>query len=628
MDLNQLRNVAVIAHVDHGKTTMTDKLLYQSGQFRTEELDKLAGGQHDLILDSNDQERERGITILAKNCSMRYIHEGVEHKINLIDTPGHADFGGEVERVLKLADGVLLLVDSYEGPMPQTRFVLQKALSHGLKPIVVVNKIDRPDARPDDVVNEIFDLLVELDAPDDALDFPTLFASGKDGWASHSHTEQGGDLKPLLDTIIEKVPAPDPAIFKKDQPLQMLVTSLDFSDYVGLIAIGRVFSGEINPGSPVRVFDREGKISQQKTLQVLAFDGLGRTPVESVQAGDLCAIVGLEPIGIGDTIGNLETTEALPRVTIDEPTLTMTFQVNNSPFAGQEGEFVTSRQIKARLEKELRYNVALRVEPGASAEQFIVSGRGLLHLGVLIETMRREGFELAVGKPKVLLKEINGKMHEPIEELVIDCPEEHQSSVMSLVGNRGAIVESMDSKAGTSGYVHMVFSIPSRSLLGLRTRMLTATQGTAIMHHTLKAYEPLRTDPPKRAAGVLIATEAGQATGYALSGLYDRGIFFVDPGEKIYAGQVIGESNKDKDLDVNVLKAKQLSAVRVKNKDDNLQIKPARKLSMEACLEYIEEDELVEITPQNIRIRKRMLAESDRRRISRQAKAAKIEQSV
>ncbi len=432
------------------------------------------------------------------------------------------------------------------------------------------------------------------------------------------------DLKPLFETIISSVPAPAPEISDDTKPMQMLVTTLDFSDYVGLIGIGRVFAGKIQSGSPVRVINREGKMTQQRVLKVLAFDGLTRREVESVSAGDICAVVGIDPIGIGDTICCFEQGTALPTVPVDEPTLTMEFRVNDSPVAGTEGKFVTSRQIRSRLEKELRYNVALRVEPGESAESFVVSGRGLLHLGVLIENMRREGFELAVGKPSVVLREIDGKIHEPIEQLVIDCPVEHQSSVMSLVGNRGAVIESMEDKSGADGYVHMVFTIPARNLIGMQTRLMTASQGNALVHHTLLRYEEARGDPPRRAQGVLVATEAGTVTPYALAGLFDRGTFFVDPGAKVYAGQVVGENNKDNDLEVNVLKAKQLSAVRVKNKDDNLQIRPARDMSLEACLEYIMEDELVEVTPESIRLRKRMLNESDRRRVARAAKAAAL----
>ncbi len=621
MAQNHLRNVAIIAHVDHGKTTLTDQLLYQSGMFRTADLDKLAGGQHNLIMDTGDLERERGITITAKNCAVNYRSpDGADYKINLIDTPGHADFGGEVERVLKMADGVLLVVDAFEGPMPQTRFVLHKALGHGLKPVVVVNKIDKPNARPDDVVNEVFDLLAELDAPDDALDFPVVYSSAKEGWASDDAEAKGENLQPLFSAILSHVPPPRREESDLAAPLQMMVTTLDYSDYVGKIAVGRVFGGRINAGQQVTVIDRGGEGSQQKVAELFQFDGLSRKKVPMVEAGDICAVVGLDPIDIGCTIACPDRPEALPAVTIDEPTLTMTFRINDSPFAGREGKFVTSRQVGDRLEKELKSNVALRVEPGESPEQFSVSGRGLMHLGVLLETMRREGYELAVGKPRVIFKEIDGKPHEPIEQLVVDCPAECQNDVMSLVTNRRAEVVKMDPKAGAGDYVHMEFSIPARGLIGLRTRMLTATQGRAIMHHNLLRYEPVRGDVPKRPLGVLIANETGAVTGYALSGLYDRGTFFVRPGDQVYEGQVVGEHCKDGDLTVNMIKGKQLSAVRLKNKDENLQIKPPREMSLEACLEYIEGDELVEITPQSIRIRKAQLKESDRRRTARAAK--------
>lgn len=623
--MTHLRNVAIIAHVDHGKTTLVDGLLYQSGQFRAEDLDKLAGGQHDLIMDSNPLERERGITILSKNCSVRYAAaDGQEYKINLIDTPGHADFGGEVERVLKMADGVLLLVDAFEGPMPQTRFVLSKALQHHLKPVVVVNKIDRPDARPDDVVNEVFDLLVELDADDDALDFPVVYASGKEGWATRDYNHPTQDLKILFETIIAQVPEPGAdarsAEGHTDAPLQMLVTTLDYSDYVGRIAIGRVFAGEIKPAMPVTVFDREGETTQQRVLQVLAFDGLGRREVDSLQAGDIGAIVGLDPIGIGYTIADREKPKALPTIAIDEPTLHMTFRVNDSPFAGREGKYVTSRQIGDRLERELRSNVALRVAPGDTPEEFHVSGRGLMHLGILLENMRREGYELAVGKPRVILREIDGKKCEPIEQLIIDCPLACQNSVMSLLGDRRAEIVKMDQKAGASDYLHMEFTIPARGLLGLRTRMMTATQGRAIMHHNVLRYEPVRGEVPRRAQGVMSASDTGTATAYSLDRLYDRGVFFVVPGEAIYEGQVVGEHCKDSDITVNLAINKKLSNVRTTSKDDATQVRPARIMSLEACLEYIEEDELVEVTPSAVRMRKRKLKENDRRRDERAAK--------
>jgi len=639
MATSHLRNVAVIAHVDHGKTTLTDQLLYQSGMFRSEELDKLAGGQHNLVMDTGDLERERGITITAKNCAVNYrAPDGADYKINLIDTPGHADFGGEVERVLNMADGCLLVVDSFEGPMPQTRFVLQKALALGLKPIVVINKIDKPNARADDVINEVFDLLGDLDAPDDALDFPTVFASAKEGWATTDQGKVGSDdqptnLRELYSAILEHVPYPysegshrsqnmgfESATHALAAPLQMLVTSLDYSDYVGRIAIGRVYGGRLDAGQQVTVINRAGEGKQQRIQKLLQFDGLSRKEVAEVQAGDICAVVGLDPIDIGDTIACPDRPEALPSTKIDEPTLSMTFRVNDSPTAGQEGKFVTSRQVWDRLQKELQSNVALRVERRESGEEFLVSGRGLMHLGVLIETMRREGYEMTVGKPEVILKEIDGKSHEPIEQLVIDCPSECQNDVMALVTNRKAEIVSMDPKAGAGDYIHMEFTIPARGLIGLRTRMLTATQGRAIMHHNLLRYEPLRGDLPQRAQGVLIASEPGQVTAYSLDRLYDRGIFFVTPGDKVYEGQVLGEHNKDNDLTVNLVTNKKLSNVRASGSDDATKVRPPRTMSLEACLEFIEDDELVEITPESVRMRKRLLKESDRKREGRRGK--------
>ena len=627
-DPTLLRNVAIIAHVDHGKTTLVDQLLYQSGQFRDEELDKLAGGQDNLIMDSNDLERERGITILAKNCAVRYPSaSGNEYRINLIDTPGHADFGGEVERVLKMADGVLLLVDAFEGPMPQTRFVLSKALQHKLKPIVVVNKIDRPDARPDDVVNEVFDLLVELDADDDALDFPVIYASGKDGWAAKDHEHPTDNMKVLFEAIIAHVPSPASTGGTVEAPLQMQVTTLDYSDYVGRIAIGRIVAGSVQPGTPVTVIDRDGNHSQQKVLKVLGFDGLSRVEVDQAIAGDICAIVGLDPIGIGHTIADRDQPVALPTLAVDEPTLTMTFRVNDSPFAGREGKFVTSRQIWDRLQKELRSNVALRVE--RIGDEFGVSGRGLMHLGILLENMRREGYELAVGKPQVINRQEpdTGRTLEPIERLVVECPADCQSAVMSLIGDRRAEMIKMDTKhGGHSGdgtdYVHMEFSVPARGLIGLRTKMLTATQGRAIMHHNLLTYEPMRGDIPGRQQGVIIATEPGQVTAYSLDRLYDRGFFFVKPGDQVYEGQVVGEHCKDNDIVANLVINKKLSNVRTTSKDDAAQVRPAREMSLEASLEYIQEDELVEVTPSAIRMRKRQLKESERRKQTRNAKNA------
>ncbi len=621
---SQLRNVAIIAHVDHGKTTLVDQLLYQSGQFRDADLNKLAGGQHGLIFDSNDLERERGITIFSKNCAVRYTSEaGEDYRINLIDTPGHADFGGEVERVLGMASGTILMVDAFEGPMPQTRFVLEKSLQYGLRPIVVINKVDRPDARPLEVVDEVFDLLVELDAPDDVLEFPTIFASAKEGWATLDLEHPSETMLPLFETILNYVPSPETGL--QDKPLRLQITTLDYSDYVGRIAIGRVREGSVRKRQRIAVIDHDGKVSERQISQVLAFDGLGQVEVEQIEAGDLCALVGLEPIEIGDTVSDPSNTEPMPPVSIDEPTLHMTFRVNDGPNAGRDGNFVTSRQISERLQKELRSNVALQVTSGETQEQFRVSGRGLMHLGILVENMRREGFELCVGKPEVIYREVDGVQCEPIEELVIDCPEECQSAVMALVGDRRANMTKLTqrrSSGGTAsvGFVHMEFTIPSRSLMGLRSRMLNATQGQAIMHHTLIAYEPLRGAVPHRSSGVLLANEPGMVTAYSLDALYDRGEFFVRPGDQVYEGQIVGENCRAGDMVVNVVKGKKLTNMRAAGKDDNSQVRPVRDMSLEACLEYIEEDELVEVTPSTIRLRKMMLKESDRRRASRQAK--------
>lgn len=615
MYAEMVRNVAIIAHVDHGKTTLVDQLLYQSGMFRNEELDRLAGGEYGLIMDSNPIERERGITILSKNCAIQYFDtDGIEYKINIVDTPGHADFGGEVERVLKMTDGVLLIVDAFEGPMPQTRFVLTKALQHGLKPILVVNKADRADARPDDVVNEVFDLFVDLDADDEALDFPVLFASAKEGWATADLARPNGNLKPVYDAIIRSVPAPkvDP-----DRPLQMLVTTLEYSDYVGRVAIGKVFAGRLTQAQAVTVIDKAGRHTQQKVVQLYEFEGLGKKRALEVRAGDICAVAGLDPVDIGDTIACPDEPSALPVVAIDEPTMSMTFHVNNGPFAGREGKYVTSLHLRDRLYKELQTNVALRVEPGESADAYVVSGRGLMHLGILLENMRREGYEVCVGKPEVIIKMVKGYRQEPIERLVIECPAECQSAVMSLIGNRRSEMMKMDSKSGVNDYVHMEFMIPSRGLFGLNARILTATQGRAVMHHTFEQYEPMRGSIPQRQAGVMVATETGTVTAYALDALYDRGVFFVRPGDEVYAGQVVGEHCKENDIPVNPAKTKQLTNMRTSSKDDAARVRPARLMSLEVCLEYIQQDELVEVCPKSIRIRKRYLKEADRRRAAR-----------
>jgi len=583
--------------------------------FRDAELDKLAGGQHGLIMDSNPLERERGITILSKNCAINYTDpDGEEYKINLIDTPGHADFGGEVERVLKLADGVLLLVDAFDGPMPQTRFVLSKALSHGLKPIVVINKADRPDARPNDAVNEVFDLFVSLNANDNALDFPVIFSSGKHGWATLDLAKPNNNMQPIFDAIIDQIPAPkaDP-----DAPLQMLVNTLDYSDYVGRIAIGRIFAGTVHQADTITVIDNNGTHTQQKIIQLYEFDGLGKKQAVSCEAGDICAIAGLDPIDIGNTIACADKPAALPVIAVDEPTMNMVFRVNDGPLAGRDGKYVTSRHVKDRLDKELKVNVALRVDMGQTADEFLVSGRGLLHLGILLETMRREGYELTVGKPQVIVRIIDGLRHEPIERLVVDCPIDCQSAVMCLLGDRRSELISVDAKAGADNYIHMEFNIPSRGLFGLHARLLTATQGRAILHHNFESYEPMRGSIPQRQAGVMIATEPGIVTAYALDALFDRGTFFVEPGDQVYEGQIVGEHCKDNDIPVNAVKAKQLTNMRAAGKDDNARVKPPRRLSLEQTLEYIQEDELVEITPKTIRMRKRLLKEADRKRDAR-----------
>ncbi len=607
-----IRNVAIIAHVDHGKTTLVDQLLYQSGMFRQGELDKLAGGEHDLIMDSNPLERERGITILSKNCAIYYTDShGDEYKINIIDTPGHADFGGEVERVLKMADGVLLLVDAFEGPMPQTRFVLSKALEHKLRPVVVVNKVDRQNSRPDDVVNEVFDLFVQLGAGSEALDFPIVYASATEGWATTDLRKKTTNMQAIFDAIINNTPAPQ---VTHDAPLQMLVTNQEHSDYVGRIAIGRVFAGQITEGQTVTVIDRDGLHTQQEVMQIHQFHGLGRKRVSSVQAGDICAISGLDPVEIGDTIACADNPSRLAVIPVDEPTMTMTFRVNDGPFAGRDGKYVTSRQIGERLEKELGKNVALRVEPGQTPEEFNVSGRGLMHLGILLENMRREGYEVCVGKPEVILKVVDGKHHEPIELLVVECPLDCQSSVICLLGDRRSEIIKIDAKTGASGFIHMEFLIPSRGLFGLNARMMNATQGRAIMHHSFERYELMRGTIPQRKAGVMIATTTGQVTAYALDALYDRGIFFVEPGEQVYEGQVAGEHCKENDIPVNVVRAKQLTNIRAAGKDEAAKIRPARIMSLEPAMEYIQADELVEICPNSIRIRKRLLKETDRRR--------------
>jgi GTP-binding protein len=610
MKRTDLRNVAIIAHVDHGKTTLVDQMLRQSGLFRDAELDRLMGGQHGLILDSNPLERERGITILAKNIALRL--GGT--KVNIIDTPGHADFGGEVERVLRMADGALLLVDAAEGPLPQTRFVLRKAFEVGLRPIVVINKIDRGDARAAEVLNAVFDLFVELGADDVTLDFPTIYASGREGVATPDLSVPAENLRPLFDVILDRVPPPE---VEPDAPLQMLVVSLDYSDYVGRIAVGRVFAGKIRTGQRIALLKRDGRRVNDQVAQLFVFDRLGRAEVDEVGAGDVCAVVGLEGVDIGDTIADPENAAALPPIKVDEPTLEMVFRVNDSPFAGQEGTYVTSRQLRERLLKELESNVALRVAPDEEKkDEFHVAGRGLLHLGILLENMRREGFELSVGKPRVITKEVNGQVTEPIEYLVIDAPPSAVGAVMELVGGRRGECVKMD---GRGDLTHMEFQIPARGLIGLGTRLMNATSGQAVVHHNFYDYQPVKGAIPGRVNGVMVSTETGRATAYALENLQERGVLFVGAGEQVYEGQVVGEHCRDNDLPVNACREKKLTNVRASTAEKTVLLKPPRQLTLELALEYIEDDELVEVTPAAVRLRKMHLKESERKRLARQA---------
>jgi len=619
MDADHIRNVAIIAHVDHGKTTLVDGLLYQSGMFRRGELDKLAGGVLGLVMDSDPIERERGVTIFSKNCALRYRDAGgEEYRINVIDTPGHADFGGEVERVLRMADGALLLVDAFDGPMPQTRFVLSKALECGLRPIVVVNKIDRPDARPHEVAHEVLELLISLGADNEALDFPVIYASATEGRASTEPEEAGSDLRPILDAIVEHVPPPTAG---GGGPLQMLVTTIDYSEYVGRIAIGRVFSGTLEENAEILLAGRLGGESLQRVSELYLFEGLGRKRVKSVPAGEICAAVGLDPVDIGDTLTSVDDPAPLPPIRVDEPTLDMVFRVNDGPFAGQDGTHVTTREIGARLQKELQSNLALRVAPGDTTEEFRVSGRGLMHLGILLENLRREGFELCAGRPKVIFKEVDGEMLEPVERLVVDCPLSCQSAVMGLVGQRRGELIGMEQRGGGDACAHMEFKIPARGLIGLRSRMLTATQGEAVMHHVFDAYEPRKGAVPLRQTGVMVATHTGTVKAFALDALYDRGVFFVKPGEEVYAGQIVGEVRSEKDIDVNPVKAKQLNNIRSSTKEEGTRVKTPREVTLEGALEYVQDDELVEVTPHAVRMRKRVLDLGERRRAARRSAA-------
>ncbi|MDD6151748.1 MAG: translational GTPase TypA [Bacteroidales bacterium] len=597
--MQEIRNIALIAHVDHGKTTMVDRIIYQANLVRQPE------NLGQLILDNNDLERERGITILAKNVSVTY--KGV--KINIIDTPGHSDFGGEVERVLNMADGVLLLVDAFEGCMPQTRFVLQKALQMGKKPIVVVNKVDKPNCRPDEVQEEVFDLMFNLDATEEQLDFKTVFGSAKQGWMSSDWKTPTGDITYLLDTILEEIPAPE---IVEGTP-QMLISSLEYSPYVGRIAVGKVTRGSLSTGQQVSLCKRYDVIQKSKIKQLMAFEGLGKVNVESVQCGDICAVVGIEGFEIGDTIADFENPEALPPISIDEPTMSMLFMINNSPFFGKDGKYVTSRHIKERLEKELEKNLALKVKPGLTADSFVVYGRGVLHLSVLIETMRREGFELQVGQPKVLDKTIGGQRCEPIEELSIEVPEEFVGAAIEIATRRKGALVRMEPRTDRT---LLEFEIPTRGLIGLRSNMLTATQGEAIVAHRFKEYQPYKGEIDGRNNGSLVSLETGQAIAYSMNKLLDRGRFFVEPGEEIYAGQVVGEHTRERDLNINICKTKKLSNVRAAGSDDKIILPPAIKFSLEEALEYVQDDELVEVTPHHMRIRKILLDPLARKRNS------------
>lgn len=597
--MQSIRNIAIIAHVDHGKTTLVDKIIHASKIFRENQ------EFGDLILDNNELERERGITILSKNVSVRY----KDVKINIIDTPGHSDFGGEVERVLKMADGVLLLVDAFEGPMPQTRFVLGKALDLGLRPIVVINKVDKPNCRPDEVHDQVFDLMFNLDATEEQLDFITIFGSSKQGWMSTDWKQPTDNIFPLLDAIIEHVPeAP-----RREGNPQMQITSLEYSSFVGRIAIGRVFQGTLKEGTSMGLCKKDGKVKQVRIKEIHVFEGLGKLRVEEVSSGDICAIVGLDDFEIGDTLTSYENPEPLPRISIDEPTMSMLFTINNSPFFGKEGKFVTSRHLRDRLLKETEKNLAMRIEETDREDRFLVYGRGILHLSILIETMRREGYEFQVGQPQVLYKEIDGKKCEPIETLVVDVPQESSGKVIEQVTQRKGELLIMEPKGDMQ---HLEFDIPARGIIGLRNNVLTATAGEAIMTHRFKQYEPVKGEMPGRNSGALISMETGPTTAYAIDKLQDRGIFFVGPGEEVYTGQVVGEHTRGSDIVVNILKGKKLTNMRAAGSDDNAKIAPKREFSLEAALEYIQKDEYVEITPKSIRMRKIYLDENERKRMA------------
>lgn len=602
--MSDIKNIAIIAHVDHGKTTLVDKILHTCKLFRENQ------ETGELILDNNDLERERGITILAKNVSVTY--KGI--KINIIDTPGHADFGGEVERVMNMADGVILLVDAFEGPMPQTRFVTQKAIAAGKKAILVINKVDKPNCRPEEVHDAVFDLFFNLEASEEQLDFPTVYGSSKQGWMGPDYKTPTADITHLLDTILEKIPSAP----KREGSLQIQITSLDYSSFIGRIAVGRVYRGTIRENMPVSVVKRNGNIQKSRVKELFVFDGLGKVKVQEVNAGDICAFTGIEGFEIGDTVADFENPEGLPNISIDEPTMSMLFTINNSPFFGKDGKYVTSRHLRDRLMKELEKNLALRVEETASPDSYLVYGRGILHLSVLIETMRREGYELQVGQPQVIIKEIDGVKCEPVEILTIDTPEETSSRVIDLVTQRKGDMLMMQPKGDL---VHMEFEIPSRGIIGLRNNILTATAGEAIMAHRFKAFEPWKGNITNRISGVLLSKDKGVSVAYSIDKLQDRGKFFIDPGEEVYTGMVVGEHIRPDDLVINLCTEKKLTNMRASGSDEKMRIAPKVRFSLEEAMEYIQEDEYVEITPNNIRMRKIILDENERKRVQKKMEA-------
>ncbi len=601
--MQNIRNIAIIAHVDHGKTTLVDKILHFTNALKEN------NDNQGLVMDNNDLERERGITIFSKNAAVEY--KGV--KINVIDTPGHADFGGEVERVLKMADGVALLVDAFEGPMPQTRFVLHKALELGLKPLVIVNKVDKPNCRPEEVYEDVFDLFFNLDATEEQLDFPTFYGSSKQGWFNTENVPVD-DISPLLDGIVEYVPAPETA----EGTLQMQITSLDYSSFLGRIAVGKISRGSLKEGQWVSLVKNDGTVTKQKIKELYTFEGLAKRKTKEVQAGDICAVVGIDNFQIGETLADIDNPEGMAGIKIDEPTMSMSFGINDSPFFGQDGKFVTSRHLIERLEKELEKNLALRVEPTPDSNTYLVYGRGIMHLSVLIETMRREGYELTVGQPQVIIKEIDGQRHEPYELLVIDVPQDYSSKAIDLVTQRKGDLLVMETKGENQ---HLEFDIPSRGLIGLRSQLLTATAGEAVISHNFNEFKPFKGSIAGRSAGVLISKDQGTSTPYSIDKLQDRGKFFISPGEEVYPGMIVGEHSRPNDLVVNVIEGKKLTNMRASGKDDSSSIAPKIEMSLEECMEYIQSDECIEITPHHIRLRKILLKEEDRKRQSRKVEA-------